>query len=160
MSRHKALLVGTCVGFVGVVYLGRGLGTLVFVLANCLNMLARIVFSLYHIRGFYASLGAAEGARFADGEGKGEGARRAEEEMRPLGALVPPLRVVVTLAGAGFMTGLTSLIFGLDGLFNMAAQAAFGAIALLFVLFTIYASEQDLVAFIETHIVRNKAKAD
>ncbi|XP_035677081.1 protein RFT1 homolog [Branchiostoma floridae] len=136
---NKKMLVFSVLFLTSAVYLTRWLGSVGFIFANCLNMLARIVHSLYFMLGYY------EGSQW-----------------RPLSGLVPSRWVSAVLVVSWVVTSYSEMILCCDqgwpyGILHIAV----GAVCLLVVMATIVLTERDLVSFVhEQWLSRSQQRDD
>ncbi|KAK2185795.1 hypothetical protein NP493_222g02001 [Ridgeia piscesae] len=107
-------------------YLTGAVGSIGFVLANCLNMLARIAHSLYHIHTYYKNSG-----------------------LHPLRGMLLKLPVIVTFAAAFVITTLSEKYFCCShGWTYKCLHIGIGGACLLVVMATVLLTEHQLVSFI------------
>eukprot|EP00058_Branchiostoma_floridae_P028117 XP_002613608.1 hypothetical protein BRAFLDRAFT_93651 [Branchiostoma floridae] len=136
---NKKMLVFSVLFLTSAVYLTRWLGSVGFIFANCLNMLARIVHSLYFMLGYY------EGSQW-----------------RPLSGLVPSRWVSAVLVVSWVVTSYSEMILCCDqGWPYRILHIAVGAVCLLVVMATIVLTERDLVLFVrEQWLSRSQQRDD
>lgn len=120
-------------------YLTKQLGSVGFILANCLNMGLRIIHSVYYITRWY----------------------HLAHISNPLKGLAPSPVVIVTYIGAFLVTVVSETNFCCSqGISYRLVHIAVGACGLFAVLCSIYISEHRLILFIRDQIEsRKKAKS-
>ncbi|KAI0219478.1 RFT1-like protein [Lamellibrachia satsuma] len=108
-------------------YLTRVVGSIGFVLANCLNMLARISHSLHHIHMYYINSG-----------------------LHPLQGMLLKLPVILTFAAAFVITTYSEKYFCCShGWTYKCLHIGVGGVCLLVVMTTVLLTERQLVSFIK-----------
>lgn len=118
-------------------YLTKTIGSVGFILANCLNMLARIAHSIYFISKYYSG-----------------------SPYRPLKGLIPSFPVLLTLAFSLLFTTMSELKFGkkTSSWSSKITHIGIGGVCLLVVLAMIMLTEKELVSFIKEQL-RERRKA-
>ncbi|XP_062578377.1 protein RFT1 homolog isoform X3 [Saccostrea cucullata] len=126
---HKMLLFSIIL-LVSSLFLTRLVGSVGFVLANCINMACRILQSVYFIHNYYKDSG-----------------------YKPLQGFIPSYPVLGTLVAAYCITALSESYFccGYGNLFRLL-HIIIGGLCLLCVLVTIAISEKQLVQFVTTQL--------
>ncbi|XP_074643284.1 man(5)GlcNAc(2)-PP-dolichol translocation protein RFT1-like isoform X2 [Tubulanus polymorphus] len=115
-------------------YLAKMLGAVGFILANCLNMIARIIHSIYYVSHYMK-----------------------EMPRSPLIGLLPSLPVSLVYFAAFVITTLSEKMFCCDkGLSGQVIHIGIGGICLMLVLITICLKEQKLISFIMEHYSKSK----
>ncbi|XP_046548577.1 protein RFT1 homolog [Haliotis rubra] len=110
------------------------LGSVGFILANCFNMLVRILHSVYFTRGYYR-----------------------QSSTQPLWEGRPSLLVLVSLGGSHLIMYTSEKLLCCDkGLSRRILHIAIGAGCLLVVLLTVYISEKKLIAFVRDQFNKRK----
>lgn len=103
------------------------LGSVGFILANCLNMLARIIHSLYYIHHYYK-----------------------DSQYRPLQNICPSIYVIGGLVLSLFVTSMSERMFCCSqGLWFSFLHICVGGVALCVTLTLIYLKENDVVRFVK-----------
>ncbi|XP_071960225.1 man(5)GlcNAc(2)-PP-dolichol translocation protein RFT1-like isoform X2 [Antedon mediterranea] len=127
VDRYNHKMLGFSVVFLTSSYfLTKSVGSVGFILANCLNMLARIIHSIYFISNFY------KGSRYS-----------------PLSGLVPTPPVLVVFTVSGLITIFSEITFCCNqGIFYRFLHVVIGAVCLLITLITIFLSEKKLISFV------------
>lgn len=137
VSRHQRFLFLFCLAFLcAAIVLTSKFGTVGFVWANCVNMGFRIVYSLRFISHFYDDI----------------------PPLRPLVSMVPSVHVVIALIVSLVFCCLSNRIFCCEGVFNTGAHVAVGGLCLFGTVMTVHSSDQELMHFVETFLVRKKYK--
>ncbi|XP_033104445.1 protein RFT1 homolog [Anneissia japonica] len=125
-SYNRKMLVFSIAFLTSSYFLTKSIGSVGFILANCLNMLARIIHSLYFINNFY------KGSSYS-----------------PLSGLVPKLPVLLVYLFAGVTTIFSEVTFCCDrGIYFRLIHIFIGGLCLLAVLVTIFLTEKKLISFI------------
>uniref|UniRef100_A0A914WDF2 Protein RFT1 homolog n=1 Tax=Plectus sambesii TaxID=2011161 RepID=A0A914WDF2_9BILA len=128
---HSRFMIGSSVVYLLLHWMLSTLfGGVGFILANCANMVVRIVYSLRYIRTFYRDV----------------------PDAQPTSHLIPTASTAGILLASLLFTLLSELIFCCDGFFNSAAHVTVGAVFFLFTGLVIYSSDFALVAFAERFI--------
>ncbi|XP_062589695.1 protein RFT1 homolog [Saccostrea cucullata] len=130
---HKMLLFSIIL-LVSSLFLTRLVGSVGFVLANCINMACRILQSVYFIHNYYKDSG-----------------------YKPLQGFIPSYPVLGTLVAAYCITALSESYFccGYGNLFRLL-HIVIGGLCLLCVLVTMAISEKELVQFVTTQLWGHK----
>lgn len=137
VDRHQSFLFIFCVGFLGsAVFLTKHFGSVGFIWANCLSMVLRIIYSVIFISKFYQDI----------------------SSVRPVVEMIPKIQILVALLVDVVFTMLSNVIFCCDGVFNMCAHIAVGALCLFATVMTIHSNDHDLVNFVDVFIIRRKLK--
>ncbi|XP_054751425.2 protein RFT1 homolog [Lytechinus pictus] len=106
-------------------YLTKTIGSVGFILANCLNMLARIIHSIYFIAKFYSG-----------------------SPFKPLKGLIPSVYVLITLAFSWLITTMSELKYKQTTWSHRFTHIGIGGACLLGVLIVIIFTETQLISFI------------
>ncbi|KAK7476317.1 hypothetical protein BaRGS_00032435 [Batillaria attramentaria] len=131
---NKKMLVFSVVFLTMAWYLTRLIGSVGFILANCLNMTARIVHSIIFIHGYFA------GSRY-----------------RPLLQLMPSIPVLIVLVVSLVVTAVSEVYFCYQGnLSGKAVHIGISGICLATVAAVIYLTEQRMVRLIREHAFQKK----
>ncbi|XP_061171320.1 protein RFT1 homolog isoform X1 [Saccostrea echinata] len=126
---HKMLLFSVIL-LVSSLFLTRLVGSVGFVLANCINMACRIMQSIYFIHNYYKDSG-----------------------FKPLKGFIPSYPVIGSLAAAYCTTALSESYFccGYGNLYRLL-HIVLGGLCLLGVMITIAIRERELVQFVTTQL--------
>lgn len=106
--------------------LTRYLGSVGFILANCLNMAARITHSVYYIEQYFK-----------------------DSPYRPLHSIFPSPYVIVSLVASLAITHTSQRLFCCDGIFNRLVHIGVGGLCLCGTLAFIYLKETAVVNFVK-----------
>lgn len=107
-------------------YLTKTIGSVGFILANCLNMSARISHSIYFTRNYFRN-----------------------SQYRPLVGLIPSWPVLIMFALSWLVTNYSEAQFCCDqGWLKRFVHIGVGGVCLLFVAATILVAEKELVSFV------------
>ncbi|XP_064464432.1 protein RFT1 homolog [Ornithodoros turicata] len=136
LDRHSRRLAMFSVLFLAASYcFTLYFGSVGFIMANCLNMAARIVHGLLFIKDYYK-----------------------QTAHRPLRGIFPHRAVLLTCALAFVVTSVSQLLFCCSkGALMWVIHVAFGAICFLLVMFSIFIKERPLITFLST-FYRGRAK--
>ncbi|XP_011674796.1 protein RFT1 homolog isoform X2 [Strongylocentrotus purpuratus] len=139
VDRYNTKMLGFSIVFLtSSWYLTKTIGSVGFILANCLNMLARIIHSIYFITKFYSG-----------------------SSIRPLRGLFPSVYVLITLAFSWLITTMSELKYRQKTWSDRLTHIGIGGACLLGVLIVIVFTEAQLVSFIkEQWKERRKAKEE
>ncbi|XP_038054403.1 protein RFT1 homolog [Patiria miniata] len=119
-------------------FLTKTFGSVGFILANCLNMTARIIHSIYFTVNYYK-----------------------DTAFQPLYGLLPSVPVLCTFVASWFITYISEMHLCCDqGLFYRVAHIAIGGFCLLVVLITIWLTEKELISFILNQWKARKATSE
>uniref|UniRef100_A0A5S6R5S4 Protein RFT1 homolog n=1 Tax=Trichuris muris TaxID=70415 RepID=A0A5S6R5S4_TRIMR len=125
VDRHRYCLFYFCFVFLlSSFVLCHFLGSVGFILANCINVVCRIIYSCHFIRSFYQD----SGDRFRS----------------PVLGLVPNGSVQGILLVSLLTTSLSNIIFCCDGFFNTCTHLVIGVLLLLATVMTILNQEPEL----------------
>ncbi|XP_064154766.1 protein RFT1 homolog [Anguilla rostrata] len=139
VDRYNLVMLGLSVSFLFLsYYLTWWLGSVGFILANCLNMGLRIGHSLLFIHRYFL-----------------------RSPWAPLRGLCPSPSVLLALGLSAALTALSEAVFCCDGgwLFR-AAHVAVGGVCLLAVLATVLYAETRLVHFVRTQLLSRYTKKE
>uniref|UniRef100_A0A915L5E1 Protein RFT1 homolog n=1 Tax=Romanomermis culicivorax TaxID=13658 RepID=A0A915L5E1_ROMCU len=149
VDRHQKWLFIFCFGFlIAALSLTNTFGSVGFILANCVNMVCRIIYSCNYINNFYRV--DSINSRYMDLD------LLKELKDSPLNSMTPNTSVFTTLLASFVITSLSNIIFCCEGTFNTLAHVAVGAICLLATVFRIYYTELEFVDFVSNYIFKLK----
>ncbi|CAL1538909.1 unnamed protein product [Lymnaea stagnalis] len=113
------------------------IGSVGFILANCFNMLARIIHSMYFITGYFG-----------------------KSEHNPLSNIVPALPVISALLASLLVTSVSQISFCTESSSVQQKLIHIGitSLCLLMVLAVTYLKEHKLVEIVKEHILKQKNK--
>jgi len=141
VNRHQKWLLAFCGIFLTAsLLLTKPFGSVGFILANCINMISRIIYSLFYIHRYYKNWSG------MDMEGS------------PLKAMAPSSSLVFVLFVSWMFTSISAVIFCCDGFFNIVAHIAIGGVFFVATLWTVYGCEAELVDFVDKYIFKGKLK--
>lgn len=111
-------------------------GSVGFILANCLNMGARIIHSVYYILNYFS-----------------------ESSYKPLQGMIPSPTVILVLLVAQGITVMSEIVFCCDkGPLYRLVHIGVGGVCLLAVLLTIYLKESQMITFIKEQYKKTRHK--
>ncbi|KAH3887483.1 protein RFT1 homolog isoform X2 [Dreissena polymorpha] len=124
---NQKMVVFSILFLLSSLFLTRHFGSVGFILANCLNMTARIVHSIYYIHNYFK-----------------------DSEFNPLQKVIPSPMVLAALMMALFVTLFSETMFCCNrGLIFRLLHIAIGGLCLLSVLGVIYMQELSIIKFIK-----------
>ncbi|XP_002730908.1 man(5)GlcNAc(2)-PP-dolichol translocation protein RFT1-like [Saccoglossus kowalevskii] len=120
-------------------YFAKVLGSVGFILANCINIAVRILHSIYYTLNYYK-----------------------DTEYRPLKGIIPSLMVLVVYSLALVITAVSETKLCCDkGILFRLLHIAIGGICCVVISITVYFSEYDMIEFIaQQFITRRKATSE
>ncbi|KAG0290977.1 Oligosaccharide translocation protein rft1 [Linnemannia gamsii] len=133
-----------------------GLGAEGIVLANCVNLTMRIVWSMWFLSGYYGRY-IPIAARKSSSVVKSDGGVIARFAYVPWQNILPQPTVLVAFGAAYVLTAATEQWIGWQGLYNKAVHLGIGVVAFAVVMGVIFVSEKQFLRDIQS-IVRQRRK--
>ncbi|KRZ11612.1 Protein RFT1 -like protein [Trichinella zimbabwensis] len=137
VDRHKLWLFYFCLVFLfSAVLLCQLFGSIGFIMANCINMIFRVVYSCWFIARFY--------------RGKDSSLSCA------LWNIIPSFHILSVMLISLFATSISSVIFCCDGFFNTTAHIVIGGLLFALLFGSVYNSEPQLIIFAKKFMIKSK----
>ncbi|KRZ78932.1 Protein RFT1 -like protein [Trichinella papuae] len=134
---HKLWLFYFCLVFLfSAVLLCQLFGSIGFIMANCINMIFRVVYSCWFIARFY--------------RGKDSSLSCA------LWNIIPSFHILSVMLISLFATSISSVIFCCDGFFNTTAHIVIGGLLFALLFGSVYNSEPQLIIFAKKFMIKSK----
>lgn len=131
---NKMMVVFSAVFLAASWYLTKRIGSVGFILANCLNMTARILHSVVFMKNYFA-----------------------DTKCQPLREIIPSVSVVILLIISLVLTAVSEVHFCLKGnVTGRIVHIGMSAVCLLAVVLTIYLTETKMVQLIREHFFQKK----
>ncbi|KAF8949309.1 Oligosaccharide translocation protein rft1 [Haplosporangium gracile] len=125
------------------------------VLANCVNLIMRIVWSMWFLSGYYGRYIPIEGT--SSGVKSSDGSVLARFAYVPWQNIVPRPTVLVAFGAAFVLTAATEQWIGWQGLYNKAVHIGIGVAAFAVVMGVVFVSEKQFLRDIQS-IVRQRRR--
>uniref|UniRef100_H2YH75 Protein RFT1 homolog n=1 Tax=Ciona savignyi TaxID=51511 RepID=H2YH75_CIOSA len=137
-SYNKKMLLFSILFLACSYYLTRAVGSVGFIIANCLNMLARIVHSFYYIKKYFSNF---------------------PQVTSPLRGLIPNHLVIVMLVISSMLCLLSEYyLCCVYGWPFRVAHIIVGTICFLATILVIYLTEKEVVQFLQTQFISKHTK--